>query len=82
MKIRYYQNIDGWRWIGFFGAMASAFVLTGGEPVDQMLGWALAAGSCTIWVYMGFKDKDIPRALMEIMYFVLAIRGIYNWWLV
>jgi hypothetical protein len=28
---------------------------------------------------MGYKDKDIPRALMELMYFALAVRGVINW---
>ena len=28
---------------------------------------------------MGIKDKDIPRALMELMYLLLAIRAIWNW---
>ena len=28
---------------------------------------------------MGIKDKDIPRTLMEIMYFVIGIRAIINW---
>jgi hypothetical protein len=28
---------------------------------------------------MGIKDGDIPRALMEAMYLLLAIRAIWNW---
>ena len=28
---------------------------------------------------MGVKDKDIPRALMELMYLLLAVRGVWNW---
>jgi hypothetical protein len=28
---------------------------------------------------MGYKDRDTPRALMEVMYLVLAIRGVINW---
>jgi hypothetical protein len=28
---------------------------------------------------MGIKDKDTPRALMEVMYLLLALRGIVNW---
>ena len=34
---------------------------------------------CAIWIYMGIKDRDVPRALMELFYLLLAIRGIYNW---
>ena len=79
MEIRYYQQIDGWRWTGFILAMVSAFLLSGGEEKMQWLGWAIACISCSIWIYMGYKDKDVPRALMELFYLLLAIRGIYNW---
>ena len=79
MKIRYYKDIDGWRWLGFLLAMLSAFLLSGGEPAVQWIGWAVACVSCTIWIYMGIKDRDTPRALMELFYLLLAVRGIWNW---
>ena len=79
MKIRYYSKIDGWRGLGFILAMVSAFTLSGGDPSVQWLGWTVALASCSIWIYMGVKDKDIPRALMELMYLLLAIRGVWNW---
>jgi len=79
MKIRYYRNIDSWRWIGFILAMIGAFILSGGDPSVQWIGWTVACFSCTIWIYMGIKDKDTPRALMEVMYLLLALRGIVNW---
>ena len=79
MKIRFYNKIDCFRWAGFILAMLSAFILSGGEADIQWMGWAVATFSCSIWLYMGFKDKDIPRALMELMYLCLAIRGIINW---
>jgi len=79
MKIRYYHNIDGWRWLGFVLAMVGAFILSGGNAKLQWIGWAVACLSCTIWVWMGIKDKDVPRALMELFYLLLAIRGIFNW---
>lgn len=79
MKIRYYSDIDGWRWLGFILAMISAFLLSSGNPSIQWMGWGIACFSCSIWIYMGYKDKDIPRALMELMYLLLAIRGVYNW---
>ena len=28
---------------------------------------------------MGIKDRDIPRTLMELMYFLIGIRAIFNW---
>jgi hypothetical protein len=79
MKIRYYQNINGWRWLGFILAMISAFLLSGGNPSVQWIGWAVATVSCSMWIYFGVKDGDTPRALMEGMYLLLAVRGIYNW---
>jgi drug/metabolite transporter (DMT)-like permease len=79
MKIRYYHKIDGWRWLGFVLAMVGAFILSGGDPNVQWMGWLIACFSCAIWIYMGIKDRDVPRALMELFYLLLAIRGIYNW---
>jgi hypothetical protein len=32
-----------------------------------------------MWIYFGVKDGDTPRALMEGMYLLLAVRGVYNW---
>ena len=79
MKIRYYHKIDGWRWTGFVLAMVGAFILSGGDPNIQGLGWFIACFSCSIWIYMGWKDGDTPRALMELFYLLLAIRGVWNW---
>ena len=79
MKIRYYHKIDGWRWAGFILAMVSAFTLSGGNPSVQWMGWAVALASCSIWIWMGIKDKDVPRELMELMYLLLAVRGVWNW---
>ena len=79
MKIRYYKNIDGMRWLGFILAMIAAFVFSNANPDTQWIGWGIETISCSIWIYMGIKDKDTPRALMELMYLLLALRAIYNW---
>ena len=79
MKIRYYHTINGWRWFGFVLAMIGAFILSGGNPDIQWIGWAVSSVSCSIWIYMGYKDRDVPRTLMELMYLFLAMRGIWNW---
>ena len=79
MKIRYYKRIDGWRWLGFLLAMIGAFILSNADVQTQWMGWAIATMSCSIWIYMGIKDKDIPRTLMEVMYFVIGIRATINW---
>ena len=65
--------------MGFILAMVSAFTLSGGNPNVQWMGWAVALASCSIWIWMGIKDKDVPRALMELMYLLLAVRGVWNW---
>ena len=79
MKIRFYSKIDGWRWIGFIVAMIGTVILSSSDGETQWMGWALGLISCSIWVYFGFKDGDIPRALMEIMYLLLSIRAVVNW---
>ena len=79
MKIRYYKNIDGWRWLGFLLAMIGAFILSNADVTTQWIGWAIATVSCSIWITMGIKDRDTPRALMELMYLLLAVRAIWNW---
>jgi|TARA_B100001093_G_scaffold125591_1_gene118155 hypothetical protein len=79
MKIRYYHNIDGPRWVGFILAIIAAFILSDANTETQWIGWAIACASCTMWIYFGIKDKDIPRALMEGMYLLLGLRAIYNW---
>ena len=79
MKIRYYQKIDGWRWLGFLLAMIGAFILSNADVSTQWLGCGIASLSCSIWICMGIKDRDIPRTLMEFMYLILALRAIWNW---
>ena len=68
MKIRFYKRLDGMICLGFILAMIGAYILSNANPDTQWVGWAIATLSCSIWIYMGVKDKDIPRALMELMY--------------
>ena len=82
MKIRYYKNINGWRWLGFFIAMASVSILSSANISTQQVGWSLSVVTCVMWVYFGLKDKDWPRALMELMYLILSMRAVYNWLLI
>jgi len=79
MKIRFYKDIDGWRWTGFFIAMVAALILSDANVETQWIGWALGCVSCLMWVYFGWKDGDMPRTLMELMYLTLSIRAVYNW---
>ena len=82
MKIRYYKNINGGRWLGFFIAMASVSILSSANISTQWVGWSLSVMACIMWVYFGLKDKDWPRALMELMYLILSMRAVYNWLLI
>jgi len=79
MKIRFYQNLDKGRWLGFLIAIGAAYVLSDANPDTQAIGWAMACVSCLMWIYFAVKDKDIPRAMMELMYMLLAMRAVYNW---
>lgn len=79
MKIRYYKNINGWRWLGFFIAMLSVSILSSANISTQWVGWSLSVVACLMWVYFGLKDKDWPRACMELMYLILSMRAVFNW---
>ena len=74
-----FKKIDYWRWFGFFLAVIGAYVLGNAKVSSQSIGWIICSFSCLIWIIMGIKDKDIPRTLMEVMYFVIGIRATINW---
>tara|TARA_B100000989_G_scaffold163032_1_gene121777 strand:+ start:1338 stop:1595 length:258 start_codon:yes stop_codon:yes gene_type:complete len=73
------KQINHWRWFGFILAVVGAYILGNAEIHSQWLGWTICSVSCLIWIAMGIIDKDIPRTLMEIMYFFVGIRAILNW---
>ncbi len=82
MKIRYYKDINGARWLGFGIAMASVYILSSANISTQWVGWSLSVIACIMWVYFGYKDRDWPRTLMELMYMILSMRAVYNWLIV
>ena len=73
------KNIKYWRWLGFILAVVGAYILGNADVFSQWLGWTVCTVSCFIWIIMGIKDRDVPRTLMEIMYFIIGIRAIINW---
>jgi len=79
MKIRYYQKLDKGRWAGFILAMLSVYILSSANISTQWVGWTLSCISCSLWIYFGLKDKDWPRALMEVSYLLLSMRAVFNW---
>jgi|DEB0MinimDraft_3_1074331.scaffolds.fasta_scaffold23144_2 hypothetical protein len=68
------------RWLGFVGAVTALFILTSGIVSIQWMGWALSSVSCAAWAYFAYKDRDMPRMLMEMFYFGAAFLGIHNWY--
>ena len=46
--------------------------------LNQLVG-LYAVSHALYGLIMGIKDKDIPRTLMEVMYFVIGIRATINW---
>ena len=73
------KNIKYWRWLGFTLAVVGAYILGNADVLSQWLGWTICTVSCFIWIIMGIKDRDVPRTLMEVMYFIIGIRAIINW---
>ena len=74
-----FKDTKFWRWFGFILAVIGAYILGNAEVLSQWLGWSICSASCLIWIFMGIKDRDLPRTLMEIMYFIIGIRAILNW---
>ena len=79
MKIRYYRDLKGARWLGFGLAMISVYILSSANIATQWVGWSFSIIACIMWVYFGWKDKDWPRMLMEFMYLIMSMRAVYNW---
>ena len=67
------------RWVAFVAAISCLFFLASGVVALQWIGWAISSVTCLAWAYFGWVDKDQPRALMEICYFIAALVGMYNW---
>lgn len=80
MKIRYYQDLNGIRWLGFIIAFIGVFILSDANPSTQIYGWGVSLISCFIWVYVGIKDKDVARTCMELMYVIVGMRAMVNWY--
>ena len=58
----------GW----FFFTVTGAYILKCRNFI-QWIGWSVCSVSCLIWIFMGLKDRDLPRTLMELMYFIIAL---------
>ena len=79
MKKRFYHIKNKDRWLGLAIAVASVYILSEANISTQWIGWLLSVIACFMWVWFGYRDKDYPRALMELMYLILSMRAMYNW---
>jgi hypothetical protein len=79
LSLRYFKGSVSERWLGFALAVASVWILSSANISTQWIGWLLSVIACVMWVYFGYKDRDWPRALMELMYLILSMRAMYNW---
>ena len=79
MKKRFYHIKNKDRWLGLAIAVSSVYVLSEANIATQWIGWLLSVIACFMWVWFGYRDKDYPRALMELMYLILSMRAMYNW---
>ena len=76
------RNIKGAvpeRWLGFALAILGVYILSSANIATQWVGWLFSVIACIMWVYFGYKDRDWPRALMELMYLIFSMRAMYNW---
>ena len=79
MKKRFLTIKNKDRWLGLAIAVSSVYILSEANIAIQWIGWLLSVIACVMWVYFGYRDKDYPRALMELMYLLLSMRAMYNW---
>mgnify|MGYP001228815652 FL=1 len=79
MKKRFYHIKNKDRWLGLAIAVSSVYILSEANVATQWIGWLLSVIACFMWVWFGYRDKDYPRALMELMYLILSMRAMYNW---
>lgn len=68
-----------YRWVAFLGAVSSLVLLTSGVVSIQWLGWLISSISCLAWIYFARQDRDTPRMLMEMCYFIASLIGVINW---
>ena len=68
------------RWIAFILTMLGTWLLTNTNFNFFSLGWGISGLSTIMWVIFAYKDKDIPRTLMEVCFVILCIRGVINFY--
>jgi hypothetical protein len=67
------------RWVALVLVLIATLLLTSGDVNLQWIGWVVGAIASGVWAYFARLDKDIPRMLMELFYFLISLWGVYNW---
>jgi len=67
------------RWAALILVLIATLLLTSGDVNLQWIGWVVGAVASGAWAYFARLDRDIPRMLMELFYFVVSLWGVYNW---
>ena len=68
------------RWFALILCLAGTWLLTNTNISLFSVGWTLSGLSTVMWCYFGIRDKDLPRALMEMFFVILCIRGVINFY--
>ena len=68
------------RWIALILCLIGTWLLTNTNISLFSVGWTLSGLSTVMWCYIGIRDKDLPRALMEMFFVILCIRGVINFY--
>ena len=79
LGFRYFKGTVPERWLGFALAILGVYILSSANISTQWVGWLITGASCGMWVWFGYKDRDWPRMLMELVYLFLALRAMMNW---
>ena len=68
------------RWFAFALTIFGTWLLTSTNISFFSWGWFISGISTAMWFYFGWKDRDIPTALMELCFVILCIRGVINFY--
>ena len=68
------------RWFALLLCLAGTWILTNTNISLFSIGWAISGVSTLMWCWYGIRDKDLPRALMELFFVILCIRGVINFY--
>ena len=68
------------RWFALALCLIGTWLLTNTNISLFSVGWTLSGLSTVMWCYFGIRDKDLPRALMEMFFVILCIRGVINFY--